>query len=248
MATILVIDDEESMREILTRVLERAGHQVVSVDDGIHAKSAISQHKPDLIICDILMPKLDGHALVYDLKFEHRLKDTPIMLLTSLGDEKKYLGDEVAADFYMAKPFDNAELVKKVEELLNAGRVKIGVKPENGHRGSIGKSRKKAAAKMLRALSGALAALALLFLISSRILNFGFDLANPGMDNARYLSLLSDKVFIAALPIAIAVFLYQTYLLKNLASRQAVNPADVGMSPAANGRNSSRSLTAGVRR
>lgn len=218
MAKILVIDDDESIRDVLTRILQDAGHEVITIDDGVHAKKAISGHKPDLIICDILMPQMDGQALIYHLKFVEKLKKAPIMILTSLGEEKRSLGKEVAADYYMAKPFDNEKLLSKVEELLKSGRVKVGGATSPQAPDHEIPERRKSLAYVIMTLSGAIIILAIYFLASSQ--NLEPQVIIPDDDPARSVNLISDKLFIFAVPVAAVIFVYQTYLLWKMSANK----------------------------
>jgi len=118
MAKILVIDDEASAREILKRILEGVGHKVLCINDGVYAEKVIRAYGPDLIVCDIMMPEVDGLILTNSLKYDSEFDKIPIILLTALGEENSYLGSQVNADCYMAKPFDEDKLLEKVDELL----------------------------------------------------------------------------------------------------------------------------------
>jgi len=220
MAKILVIDDEKTIRDLLKRILESAGYEVFCIDDGLHAKKAIGEHHPDLIICDLLMPGLDGHALIYHLKFESEFKTTPIMILTSLGDEKSYLGREVAADYYMAKPFDQEKLLKKVEELLSSGRVMVGERKEFGIPTEKRKEYNKALAVTLMVLSFAIIAFSLLFRYVGESGTANPHVGVKSLSETQSMSALSDKIFVYIVPIAIVIFIYQTYLLIKIASRK----------------------------
>ncbi|MEW6201521.1 MAG: response regulator [bacterium] len=219
MAKILVIDDEKSVRDILKRILEGAGYEAVCIDDGLYAKKAIQEHRPDLIICDIIMPGLDGHAPIYHLKFESEFKNIPVMILTSLGDEKSYLGKEVAADYYMAKPIDQEKIIRKVKELLSSGRVKAGVRQDFGDLPTSRETNKTRAVTMML-LSLAVIVILLVFRYTGEMEMTNTNTGIKKLSESQSVSILSDKLFIYIVPIALLVFLYQTYLLLKIASKK----------------------------
>jgi OmpR family response regulator RpaB len=100
--TILVVDDEASIRRILQTRLEMIGYSVVTASDGEEALLAFRQETPDLIVLDVMMPKLDGYGVCQELR---KQSDVPIIMLTALGDvADRITGLELGADDYMAKP------------------------------------------------------------------------------------------------------------------------------------------------
>ena len=218
MAKILAIDDDSEIGDLMKDILENEGHQVTCISDGIFAMKAIQDFKPDLIICDILMPQLDGHALVYHLKFEAKIK-VPVMILTSLGEEKSYLGKEVAADYYMAKPFEREELVEVVERLLSSEQVKFGVRKSHDESESRGLARKKTLALIIMVLFAVLVVASFLLARNQTHLIGSFEI-KPDISDSQYMSILSDRLFIYASPIALGVLLYQAYIMRKLASKK----------------------------
>lgn len=116
---ILIVDDEKDLVETLTFRLEAAGFEVIPAYDGLEGLSKARKEKPDLILLDVMMPKMDGYQVCRLLKFSTDTKDIPIIMLTARGqDRDKLTGQEVGADVYITKPFDGAELVKKIKEVL----------------------------------------------------------------------------------------------------------------------------------
>lgn len=100
--TILVVDDEASIRRILQTRPEMIGYSVVTASDGEEALSAFRLLIPDLIVLDVMMPKLDGYGVCQELR---KQSDVPIIMLTALGDvADRITGLELGADDYMAKP------------------------------------------------------------------------------------------------------------------------------------------------
>lgn len=116
---ILIVDDEKDLVETLTFRLEAAGFEVIPAYDGLEGLSKARKEKPDLILLDVMMPKMDGYQVCRLLKFSNDMKNIPIVMLTARGqDQDKITGQEVGADVYITKPFDGAELVKKIKEVL----------------------------------------------------------------------------------------------------------------------------------
>jgi CheY-like chemotaxis protein len=118
---ILVVEDEESLRLLLQRVLEQAGFAVATADNGLTALQSIDLVPPDLVICDINMPELDGLQMVEGLRSHPETQSLPVIFLTaseSPGDLVKSVG--LKARHYLSKPFSNDKLVEKVRGILGA--------------------------------------------------------------------------------------------------------------------------------
>lgn len=117
MTKILVVDDELSIAKLLQFNLEKAGFEVVSAYDGKQALEMVSQEKPDFIILDLMLPKIDGMDVCKALR-QDRI-NTPILMLTAKDDElDKILGLELGADDYLTKPFSPREVVARVKAIL----------------------------------------------------------------------------------------------------------------------------------
>ena len=115
-ATILVVDDEPSIREVVSLYLQRAGYEVVVAADGQAALEALEAHPPDLVVLDLMLPKVDGIEITRQLRAGG---DTPIIMLTARRDETdRILGLEMGADDYVVKPFSPRELVSRVKAVL----------------------------------------------------------------------------------------------------------------------------------
>jgi OmpR family response regulator RpaB len=113
---ILVVDDEASIRRILETRLKMVGYEVATAADGEEALEIFSKFNPDLIILDVMMPKLDGYAVTKEIR---RSSDTPIIILTALGDvSERITGLELGADDYVIKPFSPKELEARVKAVL----------------------------------------------------------------------------------------------------------------------------------
>lgn len=119
MAKILVIDDEHDLVETLTFRLEAAGYEVVSAFDGQEGLKKVKEEKPDLILLDVMMPKMDGYQVCRMLKFDQKFKDIPIIMLTARGQlQDKNIGKDVGANEYVTKPFESADLLERIKKLL----------------------------------------------------------------------------------------------------------------------------------
>ncbi len=115
-ATVLVVDDEPSIREVVTLYLKRAGYRVVEVSEGGAALQAIETQGPNLIVLDLMLPKVDGLEIVRSVRAQG---NTPIIILTARGEETdRVLGLEMGADDYVVKPFSPRELVSRVKAVL----------------------------------------------------------------------------------------------------------------------------------
>ena len=116
MKTILVVDDEQQIVEIAKDYLEHAGFQVIAAGDGAHALSLVRSRRPDLVVLDIGLPRLDGLAVARELR---QASTIPIIMLTARVEESDRLaGLELGADDYITKPFSPRELVARVRAVL----------------------------------------------------------------------------------------------------------------------------------
>jgi two-component system alkaline phosphatase synthesis response regulator PhoP len=116
---ILVVDDEVYIVHILDFSLGMEGYEVVTALDGEQALEKVAQQKPDLIVLDIMMPKLDGYETCKALKSREETKDIPVILLSAKGrnvDQKT--GFEVGADDYITKPFSPRKRVERINSIL----------------------------------------------------------------------------------------------------------------------------------
>lgn len=121
---ILVVDDEMYIVNILDFSLESEGYRVTTAANGEEALRMAVEQSPDLIILDVMMPKIDGYEVCRALKAKEETKQVPIILLTAKdrdADRKK--GEEVGCDIYMTKPFSPVRLLDAVRELLGVGSV-----------------------------------------------------------------------------------------------------------------------------
>ncbi len=120
MATVLVVDDQASIRELLRLVLLRLGHDVITAADGEEALAVAREHRPALVLSDVAMPGRSGLDLLQDLAAEPGLRNTPVVL-TSAATQVDY--DEAAVFRFVPKPFRLDELEQAVEDALAWGRA-----------------------------------------------------------------------------------------------------------------------------
>lgn len=116
---ILLVDDEKDLVDTVSFRLKASGYDVVTAYDGQEALTKTRLEKPDLIVLDLMLPKMDGYKVCRMLKFDERYKDIPIIMFTArVQDSDRKMGEEVGADAYITKPFDPQNLLGKVKELL----------------------------------------------------------------------------------------------------------------------------------
>ena len=116
---ILVVDDEVDLVETVRFSLELEGYDVLVAYNGEEALNQARKENPDLILLDLMLPKLDGYKVCRLLKFDERYKHIPILMLTAKIQEKdKVTGMETGANEYITKPFEMDELMKKVKGYL----------------------------------------------------------------------------------------------------------------------------------
>jgi DNA-binding response OmpR family regulator len=117
MATVLVVDDEPIVRDVVSRYLERDGHRIISAGDGDEARGMIAREAPSLVVLDVMLPgETDGLALC---RWIRATSDLAVILLTARGDETdRIVGLELGADDYVTKPFSPRELATRVRTVL----------------------------------------------------------------------------------------------------------------------------------
>ena len=120
MKKILIVDDEADIIEILQFMLEANGYECVTAMDGEEGLKLAREISPDLIILDVMMPKINGYKISRLLKYDNKYKDIPIIMVTARSQlEDKAIGEETGVNEYITKPFELDTIVKKVEEYLN---------------------------------------------------------------------------------------------------------------------------------
>ena len=118
-AKILIVDDDSGIRMLLSKFLEREGFEILIAEDGLKGVDEAKANQPDLIILDVIMPRMDGLTAARLIKFYKPLQDVPIIFLTAKDAEKDIeLAEEVNAEVYITKPFDVHQVIKVVKEIL----------------------------------------------------------------------------------------------------------------------------------
>jgi len=126
---ILIVEDEDSIREMQVMVLEQADFQVIAVPSAEKALHALAETIPDLILLDWMLPGISGVELARRLKNDDSYSDLPIILLTARGEEEdKVRGLEIGADDYMTKPFSPKELVARIKAVTRRSNKSSGSK------------------------------------------------------------------------------------------------------------------------
>lgn len=116
---ILVVDDTEDVVRVVKMYLEHHGYEVITAGDGRKGLEKARDEKPDLVVLDLMLPKMDGYKVCGLLKRDTRYAKTPVILFTARTQEKDVrLGQEVGADAYITKPFEPEVLLSKITELL----------------------------------------------------------------------------------------------------------------------------------
>jgi two-component system OmpR family response regulator len=123
MAEILIVDDDQHIREVVRFALQKAGHVVREAGDGVVALRAIAEREPDLVVLDILMPEQDGLSTCRAIRARSQL---PIIFLSSRDEElDRVIGLELGGDDYMSKPFSPRELVARVAAVLRRAAATV---------------------------------------------------------------------------------------------------------------------------
>jgi DNA-binding NarL/FixJ family response regulator len=117
---LLVIDDDPNLTLLVQDYLEFQGYMVKTAGNGIEALKTLEDYSPDLIICDVMMPEMDGYALVETIRHNPQMNWIPVLFLSAKGQsEDRIKGLQKGADIYLIKPFEPEELVAQVESSLN---------------------------------------------------------------------------------------------------------------------------------
>ncbi|MFK2877222.1 Hpt domain-containing protein [Rhodanobacter hydrolyticus] len=117
---VMVVDDSITMRKVTGRVLERHEYEVGTAKDGVDALEKLHERVPDLMLLDIEMPRMDGYELATHMKADPRLRDVPIIMITSrTGDKHRQRAFDIGVDRYLGKPYQEAELLSQITEVLD---------------------------------------------------------------------------------------------------------------------------------
>jgi DNA-binding response OmpR family regulator len=124
MAKILLVDDETQLVAMVQMRLEANGYEVITANDGEEGLAKAKSEKPDLIMLDVMMPKMDGYKVCGLLKNDTRYCKIPIILFSARAQQgDKDVGGEVGADAYVTKPFEPSVLLAKIKDLLDKNKT-----------------------------------------------------------------------------------------------------------------------------
>ncbi len=118
-ATIVLVEDNEGVSQLVEHKLGRADYAVTCAFDGVEGLETVRRAEPDLVILDVMLPRMDGFAVLREIRADPRTRATPVLMLSALGDEEEVSrAFALGADDYMTKPFRPAELLARVQRLL----------------------------------------------------------------------------------------------------------------------------------
>jgi CRP/FNR family cyclic AMP-dependent transcriptional regulator len=130
MKTVLLIEDNSDIRENMAEILELSGYIAITAEDGRRGVSVAIERIPDIIVCDIMMPELDGYGVIHMLQKKPTTQHIPFIFLTAKAERAEIRkGMELGADDYLTKPFNGTELLNAIEgrirknELLKKGVI-----------------------------------------------------------------------------------------------------------------------------
>ena len=119
MSTVLVVEDSVTQREMIEDLLKGSGLTVKTAGDGVEALEQMQGNCPDIVVMDIVMPRMNGYELCRRIKTDPKTERVPVVMCSSKGEEfDRYWGMKQGADAYLAKPFQPQELVGTVKQLL----------------------------------------------------------------------------------------------------------------------------------
>jgi twitching motility two-component system response regulator PilH len=119
MVKVLIVDDSMTQRQLMSSVLEQIGLTVLIATDGVEAWEQIQQVKPDIVVLDIIMPRMNGYEVCRKIKTDPTIHHLPVVLCSSKTEEfDRYWGMKQGADAYLAKPFQPKELLSTIQKLL----------------------------------------------------------------------------------------------------------------------------------
>ncbi|MFD8235784.1 response regulator [Streptomyces sp. NPDC059696] len=119
---VLVVDDNKVIRQLIRVNLELEGLEVVTAADGAECLDVVHHVRPDVVTLDVVMPRLDGIRTAARLRADPRTRDTPLAIVSACGHHEIEAGLEAGVDAFLAKPFEPAELVRLVRQLMERGR------------------------------------------------------------------------------------------------------------------------------
>jgi twitching motility two-component system response regulator PilH len=119
MSKVLVVEDSLAQRQMISDLLKGSGLNVSVACDGVEALEHIEKSSPDLVVLDIVMPRMNGYEVCRRIKQDPKTKNVPVVMCSSKGEEfDRYWGMKQGADAYIAKPFEPVELIGTIKQLL----------------------------------------------------------------------------------------------------------------------------------
>lgn len=119
MSTVMIVEDSAAQREMMSGLLKQTGIDVTEASDGFEALERMKRHRPDLVLLDIVMPRMNGYEFCRRLRSDPKMQHIPVVMCSAKGEEfDRYWGMKQGADAYIAKPFHPTELVGTVSQLL----------------------------------------------------------------------------------------------------------------------------------
>ena len=123
--TVMIVDDSVTVRKVTSRLMVRQGFAVATAKDGVDAINQLQTLRPDVVLLDIEMPKMDGFEVLRSVRRDQNLKDLPIIMITSrTGEKHKQRAMELGVNQYLGKPFQEAKLLATIEEVIESAKVK----------------------------------------------------------------------------------------------------------------------------
>ena len=124
--TALVVDDSITVRRVTERFLQRHGMRVLTAKDGLDAISVLQDTRPDVILLDIEMPRMDGYEFASHVRNDERYSDVPIIMITSrVGDKHRARAIELGVNDYLGKPYQDAQLLEAIQRQLEDKGIQL---------------------------------------------------------------------------------------------------------------------------
>ena len=121
MSKVLIVEDSLAQRQMISDLLKGSGLKVAVACDGVEALENLEKFNPDIVVMDIVMPRMNGYELSRRLKSDPKTQNVPVVMCSSKGEEfDRYWGMKQGADAYIAKPFQPVELIGTIKQLLRA--------------------------------------------------------------------------------------------------------------------------------
>ncbi len=118
--TVMVVDDSITVRKVTQRLLQRHDYEVISAKDGVDAIAMLHESKPDVMLLDVEMPRMDGYELATHMRDDENFKNIPIIMITSrTGDKHRERALKIGVNEYMGKPYQEQELISNIQKLTN---------------------------------------------------------------------------------------------------------------------------------